>query len=34
MSPGDGTPAEDAPDRLEEFHAELARLRVKGGRPR
>ena len=30
MSAGDGTPAEEQPpDRLDEFHAELARLRVK-----
>lgn len=29
MSSADETPA-DGPDRLEEFHAELARLRVKG----
>jgi hypothetical protein len=32
MSPGEGTPAEEGPpDRLEEFHAELARLRVRTG---
>jgi hypothetical protein len=30
MDPGDATPAEGVPDRLEEFQSELARLRVKG----
>lgn len=30
MDPGDATPAEGPPDRLEEFQSELARLRVKG----
>ena len=29
MDPGDTPPAEGAPDRLEEFQSELARLRVK-----
>lgn len=30
MTPGEGSPTDGPPDRLEEFQAELARLRVKG----